>query len=77
MTTEPHSSDTTRRGFHLSDRMHTALVVACGAAMIVGLSVAAMSMLTSPEGWVMQAANQAISDQQQAIATSYIINVDE
>jgi hypothetical protein len=77
MTTEIQPGEQARRGFHLSDRVHSAVVVACGAAMIVGLAVAAMSILTSPDGWVMQAANQAITDHQQAIATSYIINVGE
>lgn len=61
----------------LSDRARGALVVAGGAAMMVGLAVAAMAMLTSPDSWVMKAANQAMLDQQQAIATSYLVNHGE
>jgi hypothetical protein len=56
------------------ERVKSALVVAGGAAMMVGLAVAAMAMLTSPDSWVMKAANQAIQDQQQAVATSYLIH---
>ena len=58
----------------LSERLKGALVVAGGAAMMVGLAVAAMAMLTSPDSWMMKAANQAIQDQQQAVATSYLIH---
>jgi hypothetical protein len=58
----------------LSERVKSVLVVAGGAAMMVGLAVAAMAMLTSPDSWMMKAANQAIQDQQQAVATSYLIH---
>ncbi|MEY2757282.1 MAG: hypothetical protein RIR33_1060 [Pseudomonadota bacterium] len=58
----------------LRERVKGALVVAGGAAMMVGLAVAAMAMLTSPDSWMMKAANQAIQDQQQAVATSYLIH---
>jgi hypothetical protein len=53
-------------------RVRGVLTVVCAAAVIVGLTVGAMVVLSTPGGWVMQAANQAILDQQ-AIATSYII----
>ena len=67
-------NDTSRRGFHVGDRVRGALVVIGGAAIMIGLAVAAMSMLTSPDGWVMKAANQAMFDQQQqAVATSYLL----
>jgi hypothetical protein len=61
----------------LSDRVRNALVVVSGAAMMMGLAVAAMSMLTAPDGWVMKATHQALQDQQQAIATSYLVNHGE
>jgi hypothetical protein len=61
----------------VGERIRSALVVAGGAAMMVGLVVAAMAMLTSHDSWVMKAANQAMLDQQQAIATSYLINHGE
>jgi hypothetical protein len=60
-----------------SDRVRNALVVVGGTAMMMGLAVAAMAMLTAPDGWVMKAAHQALHDQQQAIATSYLVNHGE
>ena len=61
----------------LGDRVRNALVVTGGAAMMLGLAVAAVSMLTAPDGWVMRATHQAMQDQQQAVATSYLINHGE
>lgn len=61
----------------LGDRVRNALVVTAGAAMMMGLTVAALSLLTSPDGWVMKATQQAMQDQQQAVATSYLVNHGE
>lgn len=61
----------------LSDRVTNALVVTAGAAMMMGLAVAAVSMVTAPDGWVMKATQQAMQDQQQAVATSYLVNHGE
>jgi hypothetical protein len=61
----------------LSDGVRNALVVVGGAAMMMGLAVAAMAMLTAPDGWVMKATHQALHDQQQAVATSYLVNYGE
>lgn len=61
----------------LSDRVRNALVVTVGAAMMMGLAIAAVSMLTAPDSWVMKATHQAMHDQQQAIATSYLVNHGE
>lgn len=69
--------DNTSRQEVIGERTRSALVVACGAAMMMGLAVAAMTMLTSHDSWVMKAANQAMQDQQQAVATSYLINHGE
>lgn len=69
--------DNANRRETVSDRVQGALVVACGAAMMMGLAVAAMTMLTSQDSWVMKATQQAMQDQQQAVATSYLINHGE
>lgn len=61
----------------LSDRVRNALVVTVGAAMMMGLAVAALSLLTAPDGWVMKATQQAMQDQQQAVATNYLVNYGE
>jgi hypothetical protein len=59
---------------HIGDRVRDVLVVVGGAAVMIGLAVSAMTMLTSPDSWVMKAANQAMLDQQQqAVATSYLL----
>lgn len=47
------------------------LVVLIGSASLVGLAFGAMMMLTSPDGWVMKAANQAIATAQQGTLASY------
>lgn len=69
--------DTGKSEALLSDRVRGALVVATGAAMMMGLAVAAMAMLTSQDSWVMKATNQAMQNQQQAIAANYIVSIDE
>lgn len=74
-TDRKHDEPTTQAA--LSDRVRNALVVTGGAAMMLGLAVAAVSMLTAPDGWVMRATHQAMQDQQQAVATSYLINHGE
>jgi hypothetical protein len=61
-----------REGLHIGDRVRGALVIVGGAAVMVGLAVAAMSVITSPDSWVMKAANQTMLDQQ-AVATSYLM----
>jgi uncharacterized membrane protein YkgB len=74
-TDSEHSQGATQPA--LSDRVRNALVVVSGAAMMMGLAVAAISMLTAPDGWVMKATHQALQDQQQAVATSYLVNHGE
>lgn len=61
----------------LSDRVRNALVVTAGATMMMGLAFAAFSLLAAPDGWVMKATQQALLDQQQAVATSYLVNYGE
>lgn len=53
-----------------------ALVVAGGAAIMIGMSFGAMMLLMSPDGWVMKAANQAISTAQQGTLATYDIAFD-
>lgn len=62
--------------FHLNDNIRGALVVVVGAAGLVGLAFGAMTMLTSPDGWVMKAANHAMTTAQQGTLASYDIAAD-
>jgi hypothetical protein len=61
------------RGFHFDDRLRGAVVVVVGAAALVGLAFGGMVMLTSPDGWIMKAANQAMMTAQQGTLASYDI----
>lgn len=74
MTSQTDLGQGHERSSEVSDRVKSALVVATGAALMIGLAVGAVSMLTSPDGWVMKAANQAMVDQQQAVAANYMIS---
>ena len=58
------------------DGLRSAAVVVIGAAMMVAMAFGAMMMLTSPDGWVMKAANQAVSTAQQGTLASYDIASD-
>jgi hypothetical protein len=67
-------NDSRGQGLRVDDRVRSALVVVGGLSVMIGLAVALMSLLTSPDGWVMKAAKQAMLDQQQqAVATSYLL----
>jgi len=57
--------------FRIDERIRNALVVVAGAALMIGLSVATMAFVAAPDGWVMKTANQAMLDQQQAVATKF------
>ena len=50
------------------------MIVAIGTTGMIALAVGAMALLTSPDGWVMKAANQAMVAQQQAVAANYMIS---
>lgn len=56
--------------------VRTAGVVAIGAAMMIGMAFGAMALLTSPDGWVMKAANQAVATAQHGTLASYDIAAD-
>jgi hypothetical protein len=61
------------RGFRLDENFRSALVVLVGSAGIIGIAFGAMMMLTSPDGWVMKAANQAMMTAQQGTLASYTV----
>ena len=69
------SSDTQDRRTS-PDALRSAAVVVIGAGMMVALAFGAMMMLTSPDGWVMKAANQAVSTAQHGTLASYDIASD-
>lgn len=62
--------------FHLNDKIRGAIVVVVGSAALVGIAFGAMMMLTSPDGWLMKAANQAMTTAQQGTLASYDIAAD-
>ena len=51
-------------------------VVVIGAGMMIGMAYGAMTLLTSPDGWVMKAANQAVTTAQHGTLASYDIAQD-
>lgn len=61
------------RRFRLDENFRSAMVVLIGSAGIIGIAFGAMMMLTSPDGWVMKAANQAMMTAQQGTLASYSI----
>ncbi len=58
------------------EAVRAAAVVALGAAMMIGMAFGAMTLLTSPDGWVMKAANQAVATAQHGTLASYDIAPD-
>ena len=71
------SQDSSAHAANLPDRLRSALVVMMSAAVMAGLAVGAMTLFSSPAGWVMKAANQAMTDHQQAVATSFAMNLGD
>ncbi|MDP3493527.1 MAG: hypothetical protein Q8R82_10450 [Hyphomonadaceae bacterium] len=57
----------------VGDNLRGICVVLIGAAGLCGLAFGAMQLLTSPDGWVMKAANQAMTTAQQGTLASYDI----
>ncbi len=53
-----------------------AAVVVIGAGLMIGMAFGAMAMMTSPDGWVMKAANQAMATAQYGTLASYDIAAD-
>jgi hypothetical protein len=68
---KPHERDV-----RMPDAVRGALVVAGGATIMLGMAFGAMMLLTSPDGWVMKAANQAMSTAQQGTLATYDIAFD-
>lgn len=77
MNTTPHSEQAVPRNSDARDQLQGVVVVVASAAVLVGLAFGAMALLSSPAGWVMKAANQAMSDHQQAVATSFAMNIPD
>jgi hypothetical protein len=71
MAFEQSASGEHPHGFHVSDSVRGVLVVVLSAAGLVGLAYGAMLLLTSPDGWVMKAASQAMATAQQGTLASY------
>jgi hypothetical protein len=69
MPTEAGRDATENR--RMPEMVRGAAVVAIGAAMMIGMAYGAMMLLTSPDGWVMKAANHAVSTAQQGTLASY------
>ena len=55
------------------DNIRSMLVVVVAGAGLVGLAFGAMTLLTSPDGWVMKAANQAMVTAQEGTLASYTL----
>ncbi len=74
---QPDKASVAETSVTSSDRLRNGLIVIGSAAAIVGLMIATMAALTAPGGWMIQAANQALLDQQQAVMTSYALNLGD
>ena len=60
----------------MPEAMRGALVVAGGAAIMAVMVFGAVVLLTSPDGWVRKAANQAMTTAQQGTLATYDIAFD-
>lgn len=74
MPTEAGREATGKR--RIPEAVRGVAVVAIGAAMMIGMAFGAMTLLTSPDGWVMKAANHAVSTAQHGTLASYDIDLD-
>lgn len=74
MPTEAGREATDNR--RVPEAVRGAAVVVIGAALMIGMAFGAMTLLTSPDGWVMKAANQAVSTAQHGTLASYDIAQD-
>lgn len=63
-------------GWRLSDAVKSAATLGGVAAILICLAVGAMMAITSPDGWVMKAASQAIATAQHGTLASYEIALD-
>lgn len=71
-STHDERADATQ-AFHVPDNIRNMLVVVVAGAGLVGLAFGAMMLLTSPDGWVMKAANQAVTTAQEGTLASYTL----
>lgn len=49
------------------------VVMALGSASLIGIAYCAMVLLTSPDGWIMKAASQAMATAQHGTLASYTV----
>jgi hypothetical protein len=54
--------------FELSENLRGAMIVVAGSVALIGLAWGAMTVLTSPDGWVTKAANTAVSGDTQLVS---------
>jgi hypothetical protein len=64
-----NTTDRNSHKFHVSDHLRGAAVMLLGCVVLVGLAFGAMVLLTSPDSWVMKAANNAISGEQTSLVS--------
>ncbi len=69
--------DAAARASGVKRQLQGLLVVAASAVAMIGLAFGAMVLLSSPAGWVMKVANQAMTDHQQAVVTSFAMNLGD
>jgi len=62
-------ADSGSHKLQLSERLRGAAIMLLGCAALVGLAFGAMVLLTSPDGWVMKAANSAMAGEQPALVS--------
>lgn len=55
------------------DGLRNLIIVAIGTTGMVALAVGVMAILTSPEGWVMKAASQAMTTAHEGTLASYTL----
>lgn len=71
------SRDDAPRVSDVKHQLQGLLVVAASAVVMFGLAFGAMALLSSPAGWMMKVANQAMTDHQQAVVTSFAMNLSD
>jgi hypothetical protein len=71
-----NTTDTNSHKLQISYHLRGAVIMLLGCAALVGLAFGAMVLLTSPDGWVTKAANNAIAGEQ-ALPVSFDLSSAE
>jgi hypothetical protein len=58
-----HEAESEGHKFQFDENLRGAVIVVVGSVALVGLAWGAMTMLTSPDGWVTKVANSAVEAQ--------------